>query len=210
MVIAFDLDDTLFPEIEFVRSAYREIARKYGWGLLDAMVCAPTPSEGFGSTGLAPEVFLPIYRGHHPDISLPMASLYSLTLLKNAGHTLALVTDGRTVTQTNKIKALGLQRFINDEDIFISESLGHEKTDGEAFKRLMERHPGERYFYVGDNPEKDFQMPRILGWHTVCLLDSGQNIHQQRLEMTDEGSCPEWTIRSLYELPDLVNQLNTL
>lgn len=204
-VVAFDLDDTLFPEIEYVRSAYRAIASCYGLHLLPAMLAAPTPREAFDSTGLPADIVLGLYRSHKPDIRLPWQSLHALALLHNSGHHLAIVTDGRTITQQNKIDALGLGRFVAPENIFISESFGHPKTDGEAFRLLMRSHPGERCVYVGDNPDKDFRMPRSLGWLTVCVLDSGQNIHPQQLSARSDDELPDLTVRSLAEIPDLVH-----
>lgn len=205
-LVAFDLDDTLFPEIEFVRSAYRAIASRYGLHLLHAMLAAPTPRDAFDSTGLPADVVLGLYRSHRPDIRLPWQSLHTLALLHNSGHHTAIVTDGRAVTQQNKIDALGLGRFVAPEDVFISESFGHLKTDGEAFRALMLRYPGEAYVYVGDNPDKDFKVPRELGWRTVCLLDAGQNIHPQRLAERNPDELSDFTVRSLTEIPDLVSR----
>lgn len=204
MLIAFDLDDTLFSEMEFVRSAYRKIASLHGMRLLQGMMSAPSVAAAFDSTGLPPYVFLPLYRNHLPDLSLPAASLYTLASLRNAGHTLALVTDGRTMTQSNKIDALRLRRFISDSDIYISERFGHLKADGAAFADLMRRHPGDRYMYVGDNPDKDFRQPNLMGWTTVCLLDSGDNVNHQNFERADKTELPDFKIRSLYELLSLV------
>lgn len=207
MLIAFDLDDTIFSEMEFVRSAYRKIASLHGMSLLPGMMSELSIADAFDSTGLPPEVFLPIYRNHIPDISLPSASLYSLVSLRKMGHTLALVTDGRELTQSNKIDALGLRRFIDDADIYISERFGHLKTDGQAFSDLMRRHGCDHYIYVGDNPAKDFRQPNLMGWTTVCLLDRGENINPQDFDRADVAELPNFKIQSLYELPDLVTKL---
>lgn len=85
MTVIFDLDDTLYAEMEFVRSAYREIARKHGRELLGPMLDAPSPREAFDSTGLPIGELLPIYRNHFPDIRLPWQSLYTLASLKIEG-----------------------------------------------------------------------------------------------------------------------------
>lgn len=197
MLIAFDLDDTLVPEMDFVRSAYREIARRHGWHMLPAMMTARTPAEAFDSTGLPIGEALEIYRTHTPDIRLPWQSLYTLESLRLQGHTLALVTDGRSVTQRHKIEALGLSRWIRPDDIYISEEWGSGKADGSALADLMRRHPGEtQCVYVGDNPEKDIEAPRRLGWKTVILLDKGDNIHPQRFD----GFSPDAVVHSLTEL----------
>lgn len=208
MVIVFDLDDTLFAEMEFVRSAYRKIARIYGRELLGPMMTATTPREAFDSTGLPIEVLLPIYRNHEPDVRLPWQSLYTLATLKNRGHALGLITDGRSLTQRNKIRALGLERFISAELTFISEELGCDKLSGVAFQRIMDICDGEdSYLYVGDNPQKDFVSPNRLGWQTVCLINGsiGENIFSQDFHLYPQDHWPHNTIRSLVELVDFDN-----
>lgn len=207
MTVVFDLDDTLFPEMDFVRSAYKAIADRYGKHLLDAMLSASSPREAFDSTGLPIAELLKVYRNHFPDIRLPWQSLYTLALLKNSGCSIALVTDGRSVTQRNKIRALGLDRFIGDENIFISEEVGSEKISGEAFRRIMNRDASENNFmYVGDNPKKDFIEPNRLGWTTVCLLSTayGENISEQNFKDENPESLPDLKIGSILELIDLV------
>lgn len=208
MLIAFDLDDTLFPEMEYVRSAYRAIARRYGRELLPAMMSACTPAEAFDSTGLPIDELLGIYREHIPDIRLPWDSLYLLASLRNAGHTFAVVTDGRSVTQRHKFEALGLGRFVDaDRALMISEEVGESKTGGKAFRLLEERYGSETpKIYVGDNPAKDFRTPGMMGWTTVCLLDKGENIHLQDFEGADAYDLPDIKIHSLYELTSLIRQ----
>lgn len=196
MVVAFDLDDTLFPEADYVESAFRAIGRRYGLHLLGPMMCAATPAEAFDSTGLPVDDLLAIYRTHFPDIRLPWESLYALASLRNAGHRLALVTDGRSVTQRHKIEALGLGRFIAPDMMFISAEVGEGKAGGRAFLTIMERCPGETFMYVGDNPDKDVAAPLALGWKVVLLRSRGRNIHPQNLSRCGGAVC----VDSLTEL----------
>lgn len=207
MVFVFDLDDTLFAEMEFVRSAYRAIASRYGSNLLAGMLDAPSPREAFDSTGLPIGELLPIYRNHFPDIRLPWQSLYTLAALRNRGERLGLITDGRSVTQRNKINALGLNRFVADELIFISEEVGAEKLSGRSFEAVMTLcgdSDGSHYVYVGDNPQKDFQPGNRLGWQTVCLLGcaAGENIFDQNLRDIPAENRPSRVIYSLTDLLD--------
>lgn len=205
MTVIFDLDDTLCAEMEFVRSAYREIARKYGRELLGPMMSAPSPREAFDSTGLPIGELLPIYRNHYPDIRLPWESLYTLASLKNRGHCLGLITDGRSLTQRNKIRALGLERFMQEELIFISEEQGCEKISGKSFERIMQlRGEGERCMYVGDNPMKDFLPGNRLGWDTVCLINGakGENLFSQDFNAVADEYRPKYCVDSLIQLLD--------
>lgn len=211
MLVAFDLDDTLFAEADFVESAYRAIASRYGAELLPLMKAAPSPAAAFDATGLPIDRLLDIYRRHMPDIRLALEVRRMLANLSDAGHRLAIVTDGRSVTQRNKIRALGLDRLVAPRDIFISEEVGADKLSGEAFVMLDESCPAELpKIYVADNPAKDFLIPNRLNWRTVCLLNCGRNIHPQQFESVEARFRPSEKISSLAELPELVNKFERL
>ena len=136
-----------------------------------------------------------MYRTHRPDIHLEDDVVATLDALKTAGCTMALITDGRSVQQRNKIAALGLNRWIADEDIVISEEIGSEKPDEANYRRIMNLHPdADKFVYIGDNPKKDFIAPNRLGWTTVCLLDNGENIHPQRFGDIPQEAQPQYKV----------------
>lgn len=209
MTIAFDLDDTLFPEIEFVRSAYRAICRHFGTPELAVeMNSAPDPREAFDIAarylGLHDaSQLIKLYREHYPDISLTPAVEETLYTLRNSGITLALITDGRSITQRNKIAALGLERFISPDLIFISEETGADKFSPLPFELVESAADSSPYIYVGDNPAKDFFQPRKRGWDTIMLNDSGQNIHPQQLTRIAAAFGPSRVILSIEELSQM-------
>ena len=193
-VIVFDLDDTLYHEIDFLKSAYRHIAATLAPGhdpqlVYHAMMAAYQRGENAFEhfiTRFSPRESIPhllsVYRGHHPSITLDPDTEHTLRQL-SASATLAIITDGRSVTQRNKISALLLGRFFRSDDILISEETGHNKPSVEPFRLLMRRYPDSSYCYVADNTEKDFIAPNQLGWNTICLRDDGQNIHPQRFDL---------------------------
>ena len=117
------------------------------------------------------------------------------------GETLGLITDGRSNTQRAKIKALGLERFIEPRNILVSGETGFDKTHREPFDMIMMRNPAERrYVYVGDNSAKDFIWPNKLGWLTVQLDDAdGVNIHPQSSDRP-AAFLPQRHIGSLSQL----------
>ncbi|MDE6326444.1 MAG: HAD family hydrolase, partial [Duncaniella sp.] len=173
--------------------------------LLPMMLAAPTTAEAFDLvTATRPEVsiadVITLYRNHRPSIRLPWQSLYTLALLRNTGERIGIITDGRSLTQRNKIEALGLDRFVSPEHIIISEEIGGDKTTSLPFETIASMVTDEKLTYVGDNPAKDFACPASMGWHTACLLNAGRNIHPQNLSMLPPSTI---TIRSLTELPDL-------
>ena len=145
--------------------------------------------------------YLYIYRNHKPNIALCEDVVRTLDALKAEGVRIGLITDGRSVQQRNKIEALGMGRWIKNEDIVISEGFGSEKPALANYEFFMKRYPEcQDFTYVGDNPRKDFIAPNVLGWMTVCLKDDGRNIHRQDFTSTPEQALPKKTIMSLKEL----------
>lgn len=201
-MIVFDLDDTLFPEIDYVHSGYRAIGRELerhgimneteaveslmasdntarGFDDLSARIWVSNPGSNFDARWM-----VNTYRYHTPDIRLDHQTEDTLSQLCDKGVKLGIITDGRSATQRAKIKALGLDRFVHADNIVVSSEIGADKTSGLPFLTIAERNPDEREFtYVGDNPAKDFRWPNAMGWDTVMLLDKGQNIHSQRINV---------------------------
>lgn len=188
--VVVDLDDTLYFEADFVRSGLRSIARQLspslGVDLFDPMWSLfSTGGDAFGwvvasygeAAGLTVDDLLWRYRTHEPRIELAAGVRRFLDRLAQLGIPLGLITDGRSVTQRNKLRALGIEdRFT---DVVISEEFGSEKPDPRNFLVFEERYPGRRFHFFGDNTAKDFVVPAQLGWETYCLVDAGQHVHRQ-------------------------------
>lgn len=209
-VVCFDLDDTLYKEIDFVESAYREIAesekrpdllpKMMGWQKNGENVFLQF-NKAIGKETIIPH-YLTLYRSHYPAISLSAGVEETLNELKHRGITLGLITDGRSISQRNKIKALGLDRWFDNENIIISEETNFEKTEEPNFRHFVKKYRGAEFTYVGDNPKKDFIVPNRLGWKTVMLKDDGRNIHKQ--EAVPAENLPQITITGIDELLDFV------
>ncbi|WP_299221994.1 HAD family hydrolase [uncultured Alistipes sp.] len=127
--------------------------------------------------------YLSLYRTHRPRIALSPGIPALLTELKARRCGIGLVTDGRSVTQRNKIAALRLDTFLSPASVVISEEFGSSKPDCANFEYFHRLYPGCRFIYVADNPQKDFLAPNRLGWRTICLRDDGRNIHSQHFDL---------------------------
>lgn len=211
-VILFDLDDTLYKEIDFVKSGYSAVAdllrkshtiptdvenqmlmwREQGRNVFGELIKQYAPDYSIDSC-------LITYRTHKPAIHLSGETIRLLNALFAKHCVLGIITDGRSTTQRNKIEALGLQRWISSENILISEEFGHEKPAVENFQYFENRFPGAEFTYTGDNPKKDFITPNRLGWRTICVLDKGQNIHSQDYNLPDEY-LPQIRIESISQV----------
>lgn len=221
-VICFDLDDTLYKEIDYLKSAYREIA---GYAAEHCHGCSVPVTilahkayevmlaayhEGLNAfeelnkfLGLSLPVgdYLYIYRTHKPKIALSEDVLQTLDALKAEGVRIGLITDGRSMQQRNKIEALGLGRWIENADIVVSEEFGSEKPALANYEFFMKRYPECHDFtYVGDNLKKDFIAPNALGWQTICLKDDGRNIHRQRVDDIEKRMMPKRWIDSFVSI----------
>lgn len=219
-VICFDLDDTLYKEQDFLKSAFQEIA-------VYVESCINVPYENIYNVLISAfqnnknafdalneqynihipiETYLKIYREHKPNI-LPLPGvLEMLAFFKNKGSILGLISDGRSVTQRNKIKSLKIECFFNDDNIIISEEFGTSKPSKSNYQYFSDRYPGRQFFYIGDNTHKDFVVPNELGWTSICLLDDGNNIHQQDF-LGDESCLPSYRIHDIKEVIDILKKV---
>jgi putative hydrolase of the HAD superfamily len=213
-VFVFDLDDTLYKEIDYLRSAYKDIAEKLQeFGIVDAypqmLAWYETKQNVFDKVNEYYHLNIPIpdflnwYRYHLPQISLSDGADELLKSILASGNKVGLITDGRAKTQRNKIGALGLSKYIDSDDIIISEEFGSEKPDARNYQYFVDKYLQSEFVYIADNPRKDFVTPNKLGWMTIGLLNDGRNIHTQNLDIEKEYLPNTW-VKSLNEIIEII------
>ncbi len=184
--VVFDLDDTLYPERDYVLSGFRAVAdwaeRQLGIAaslafdelcrLLDAGVTGHTfdrwlETHDLPAGGLVPAM-VAVYRGHVPRI-LPYPEVPGVLDHLRGRYRLALLSDGDGGVQRRKLAALGIRdRF---DAVVFSDDEGRAawKPSPRPFEvslgRLGVR--GDEAVYVGDNPLKDFVGARAVGMRTL-------------------------------------------
>jgi putative hydrolase of the HAD superfamily len=208
--VVFDLDDTLYSEIDFLKSAYNYIATHIdplnAGNLYSKMLSLYNDKQNVFKflSEIYPEynvgILLDLYRNHIPNINLKKGAVDLLNQCVLKGCKLGLLTDGRSITQRNKIRQLSIEHFF--DNIIISEEFGSEKPSLKNFETFM-KNVDFNYFYVADNTRKDFIGPNMLGWKTICLLDDGYNINKQCFSLPAEF-LPQITISGLNELNNLL------
>ena len=194
LAVVFDLDDTLYPERDYVRSGYAAVAAAVGgpdraeefsawlWsrflagqaaGAFDAL--NETFSLRLDKPGIARLVTL--YRSHACRLR-PFGGVADLLSLLRPDYRLGVLSDAFLPGGRMKLAALGLERFF-DATVFTDE-LGPDrqfwKPSPAGYERIAQilGVPVSACAFVGDNPAKDFLAPNALGARTIQYLQPGQ------------------------------------
>lgn len=207
--VIFDLDDTLYKEIDFLKSGFSSIIKRLpeesrDRALKRMLEIYHKGEDAFDFLSLYFSDYLPekskllqIYRSHLPEIHLSTGAPKVLEKLKEKKIKIGLITDGRSVTQRNKLKSLGIENFFTE--IIISEEFGSEKPSLQNFEYFNNKYLESQFIYIADNPNKDFISPNNLGWLTICILDNGHNIHKQQFSLPSLH-LPKFKINSFADL----------
>lgn len=206
--LVLDLDDTLYAEINYLQSAYYFIAaqlstqpKKLTAKMLAQYHAGENVFENISKTYQVDKSnLLDWYRFHKPDIALFQDVAETLNYLAPE-YKYAVITDGRSETQRNKLQALGIIDLLSS--IVISEEIGSEKPSTANYEKVMNDLQCKQYIYVGDNLKKDFVTAKRLGWTTICLKDQGQNIHQQDFSVAEQYKA-DYCFNSWYEIKNFL------
>lgn len=190
--VVFDIDDTLYLERDYVRSGFRAVEDAHGiagfadvaWTFFSqgsrGKIFNQTLDElGLACTERVIRELVHSYRVHEPRIALLPDAAKWLDL-HSRSYYLGCVTDGPMASQRAKIGALGIRRRC--DYIILTDELGEGfgKPDIRSFKMIsfLSTLPVGRHVYVADNPAKDFQGPKALGWRTVRVRRPG-SLHME-------------------------------
>jgi len=220
--IAFDLDDTLFLERDYVRSGFAAVGEwvrsqcgltsfaERAWNLFQEGFRGNIFDLALEETSLPAssetiEKMVRVYRSHVPNIRLAQDAVCCLEALRGRVR-LALITDGPVESQRNKVRALALSALV--DQIILTAELGEEfaKPHPRSFQLVetLSNTGGARCLYVADNPAKDFSAPLQLGWRTIRVrrsdglhtsVDTPRQLAVER-EMTDLSSLTELVLGS--------------
>ncbi len=202
-IFVFDLDDTLYSERDFEKSGieyvynYFEIKHISLDSILNNRKNWIDQIVNDTNKEITIQMVLDIYRYHLPSIELYKDSKDFLDMLVSYGYEMSLISDGRSITQRNKLKALGIESYF--KNIVISEEVNSEKPSEYNFNLVMNNKCPENYIYIADNPQKDFITPNKLGWTSICILDRGQNVHVQNFDLPQDF-MPQFLINSFQEI----------
>ncbi len=203
--IVFDLDDTLYPERQFVLSGFRAVAawaasvlglpeeRSYDelHELFAAGVRGDTFNQWLAAHDIEPQEYIPAmvaaYREHQPQIAFHDGAAEMLRQLATT-HRLGVVTDGPLDVQRRKAVALGLEPLV--DAVVYSDELGRDawKPSPRPFAEVLRRlgTVAEASVYVADNPAKDFLGARRAGMASIRIR------HADGLHVEEEPESAEY------------------
>ena len=180
--VVFDLDDTLYMENEFVEYGLKNAANvaETVYGIVNAnekirslyqeskanVFDRLVNAEKIKDKEIAVAGLVKAYRNCEPKSLRCNPGVLDLlkTLKKKEMHT-GIITDGFADVQKSKIKALGIQEYI--DKIVITDELGGvqcRKPNPIGFEKMLKMldvKPQEMV-YIGDNPNKDFAIKKYL------------------------------------------------
>jgi putative hydrolase of the HAD superfamily len=152
--VVFDLDDTLYPEKQYVQSGFRAVARECAGQIdlepeqiyeklveiSDAGERRRTFDVFLESSGLNDSLaarMVDVYRDHTPTLS-PYPGVTGMLAELSVDHRLGIVSDGDLKVQQRKWHALGLERFFRA--VVFSDELGRDswKPSERPFLAVLE------------------------------------------------------------------------
>ena len=221
-LLIFDMDDTLYPEFEYVQSGFKEVAEELiSQGLNRTMIeVIDELNELYNSNhsniidrflsnrsqfAIYREVLIEKYRYHSPTINLKDEVKQLLDWTKSIFH-IGLITDGNSITQKNKVKALGLENYF-EQIVYTDElGLGYSKPHPKGFQVIMDHFNvnENEVVFVADNPSKDFLIKKDIKLTTVQLIL--KNGIYKSLDYED-GLIPDHIVQTYGELRDVLEKL---
>ena len=185
--IIFDLDDTLYDEMQFVRGGFKRVSfylselSRIDQNTANQFLLDILRDRGRGQTfdillkkfdlynKALVQKLIEVYRTHNPYLLLYPGVGRVLIDLKNQGYRIGLITDGNVDVQKRKVSALGISNFF--DCMIFSDEFGVEmqKPHPLPYEKALEALVAatEESVYVGDNPHKDFVTAKKMGMYTI-------------------------------------------
>ena len=223
--VVFDLDDTLYPEHEYVSSGFKSVAKyiqkkiNMDTGSIYQMLLQlhkDFPKQVFNKLidlndemkSFSVNELIEIYRTHDPSIELYKDAQIIIGNIKSQHIKLGIITDGYFEAQKRKICALNLSNKF--DEIILTDQLGREywKPHTYSFEIMKKKLDVEfdEILYVGDNPNKDFFIGSI---YPIITVKINRNSYYQNMEYYFNIK-EMYTIDSLLELTEIISEINDL
>lgn len=222
--VVFDMDDTLYPEREYLISGFKKISDffyvEYGINGVAEVLLELFDTDKkrvyerfldkigkINDNDLLAKM-IEIYRENKPaELHFFNDVLPLFSRLKKNHIKIGVITDGRVDGQQNKVDALSLSTYA--ECIILTEKFGGEiyrKPHPISFINMAQKLEIDytEMLYVGDNPVKDFAISEVLPIKTV-EIERDRKIHDCKDYL--KGIKPHYKIKSMYEIDSIIGSL---
>ena len=231
MYIIFDVDETLYDMTQPFERAFQDmwqdkydidiyelytVSRIHSDRVFDQVMAGTMTVDGAGIYRMQHAMadfgyeiteeealeFQHVYRRHqqHMDISETMRQI--LDLIQSRGISMAILTNGDTDHQMEKIHGMHLERWFSDNRIFVSDAVGYFKPDVRTFQAVEEAlhlNPAETW-YIGDSIENDVEGAGAAGWHMILL-----NRHHNDISVIRHQ--PDYIVENEDELLEILKRI---
>ena len=221
MIIVFDLDDTLYDEIDFVNNGFNEVAnylkKKFG---IDKQKSLPFLKKKFlinrkkkiinsllsnlniKVTKKELTFLINLYRYNNRKIRINKIQLDFLKKL-SLNRNIYLVTDGNPKVQQAKINKLKIKRYF--KNIYYTSLFGNtaHKPSLKVFSYIIkkEKKKFRDLIYIADNPFKDFKNLNKVNAITIRVL----NGYFRRKKLNEKVS--KFKVKNFKNLIKLINKI---
>ena len=229
--IIFDVDDTLYDLAAPYRRAFAEIfadrpdldvdelfklSRVKSDEAFELLSAGKITSEdhvvyrvqatyaAFGVEVSRPQAlaFLAAYARAQEELALPPETADLLDACVASGLPLGVISNGASDHQRQKMRSLGVMRWVSEEHVVISGDIGMPKPEPALYAEMERRLgvSGAGVWYVGDTYETDVVGAKRAGWSCIWLDRRGRPV-------PDVPEQPDLTVTSVDALCAAVKAL---
>lgn len=111
------------------------------------------------------------YKMNQQKLQMSNVTINILKLARKNNVKLGIITNGPSAHQWSKIKALGVERWIDKDNIIVSGDYSINKPDVRIFEIMQEKLqlPIDSLYYIGDLLENDIVGANNAGWKAIWI-----------------------------------------
>ena len=126
------------------------------------------------------QAFIKAYQDTLNAITLSEEWIEVFQQCNKESYQIAILTNGPTNHQKNKLYQLNLSKWIPEDFWFISESIQAKKPSIQAFHHVESRISADEYFMIGDDIKTDITGAIQANWHPIQFIKYHQ-MDQEKL-----------------------------
>ena len=111
------------------------------------------------------------YKKNQQKLQMSDITINILKLARKNNVKLGIITNGPSEHQWSKIEALGVERWIDKDNIIVSGDYSINKPDVRIFEIMQEKLqlPNDFLYYIGDSIENDIVGANNAGWKSIWI-----------------------------------------